>query len=99
MRVTRGAAIAVAGVMVAAGLAACSSSKASSNTGTGKPAVTVLNIGMPNGSQTNNSNPFLGSSAGASLGYRFMIYEPLEMTNQVQPAAPGKPWLATAAVW
>jgi peptide/nickel transport system substrate-binding protein len=100
MRVTRGAVIAVAGVLAVAGLAACSSSKASSGGTTGgKPAVTVLNIGMPNGSQTNNSNPFLGSSAGASLGYRFMIYEPLEMTNQVQPAAPGKPWLATAAVW
>ncbi len=101
MRVTRGAALAVAGLVVAAGLAACSSSgKASPGATTGgKPAVTVLNIGMPNGSQTDNNNPFLGSSAGASLGYRFMIYEPLEMTNQVQPAAPGKPWLATAATW
>ena len=39
----------------------------------------MLNIGMPNGPQTENNNPFLGSSAGASLGYRWMIYEPLVM--------------------
>ena len=60
---------------------------------------TVLNIGMPNGPQTENSNPFLGSSAGASLGYRCMIYEPLVMTNPVKPADPGKPWLATKWTW
>ena len=95
MRVTRMAAIALVGVVAAAGLAACgSSSKTAAKTG-----ATVLNVGMPNGPQTNNSNPFVGSSAGASLGYRFMIYEPLVMTNQVRPADPGKPWLATKWTW
>jgi peptide/nickel transport system substrate-binding protein len=95
MRVTRLAAVALVGVVAAAGLAACgSSSKTAAKTG-----ATVLNVGMPNGPQTNNSNPFVGSSAGASLGYRFMIYEPLVMMNQVRPADPGKPWLATKWTW
>jgi peptide/nickel transport system substrate-binding protein len=98
MRVTRGAALAVAGVLVAAGLAACSSSGGGAGSSP-KKAVTVLNIGMPNGTQTNNSNPFLGTSAGASLGYRFMIYEPLVMTNAVQPSKDGTPWLATKWAW
>ncbi len=96
MRLTRTVAIAAIGLMSAAGIAACSSS--GSKAGTNK-AVTVLNIGMPNATQTNNSNPFLSSSAGSSLGYKYMIYEPLEMMNPVRPADPGKPWLATKAVW
>ena len=97
MRPTRSVALALVGLMAAAGAAACGSS----NPGTAKkgPATTVLNVGMPNGPQSNNNNPFLGSSAGASLGYRAMIYEPLVMTNMVRPADPGKPWLATKWTW
>ena len=97
MRVTRGAALAVAGVLAVAGLAACGSSGGKSSPAAA--AATVLNIGMPNGSQTDNNNPFLGSSAGASLGYRFMIYEPLVMTNAIAPDKPGTPWLATKWDW
>lgn len=59
----------------------------------------VLKIGMPNGQQTENYNPFLGSSAGASLGFRAMIYEPLAMENPIRPADPAKPWLATKWTW
>jgi peptide/nickel transport system substrate-binding protein len=95
MRFTRSAAIALVGVVAAAGLAACGSGGKSAT----KSGATVLNVGMPNGPQTNNSNPFVGSSAGASLGYRFMIYEPLVMTNQIRPADPGKAWLATKWEW
>jgi peptide/nickel transport system substrate-binding protein len=98
MRVTRGAAIALAGILAAAGLAACSSSGGSGPAHKASPT-TVLNIGMPNGSQTDNNNPFLGSSAGASLGYRYMIFEPLAMPNPVEPAQPAKPWLATKWTW
>ena len=43
------------------------------NNGGSKAGATVLNVGMPNGPQTENHNPFLGSSSGASLGYRWMI--------------------------
>ena len=67
--------------------------------GPGGSAVTVLNVGMPNGPQTENHNPFLGSSSGASLGYRWMIFEPLVMMNPIKPAEPGKPWLATEWTW
>ena len=96
MRLTRTVAIAAVGLMATAGIAACSSS--GSKAGTTK-AVTVLNVSMPNATQTNNSNPFLSTSAGASLGYRYMIYEPIAMMNPVRPADPGKPWLATKWAW
>ncbi|HEX5116199.1 MAG TPA: ABC transporter substrate-binding protein [Pseudonocardiaceae bacterium] len=95
MRLNRPAALAIAGVMAMSALAACGSggSAASANSGG------VLNVGMPNGPLTNNNNPFLPASASTSLGYRNMIYEPLVMLNQVQPNAPGKPWLATKWSW
>jgi len=73
-------------------------SSGGSSTAAVKPSG-VLKVGMPNGQQTDNNNPFLGSSAGASLGYRYMIYEPLVMTNQIAPSQPGKPWLATKWTW
>ena len=86
----------LAGAVVTTGLSACGGS--SSSTGSSK-ANTVLNVSMPNGPQTDNSNPFVSTSAGNSLGYRWMIYEPLLMWNPVKPADPSKPWLATKAVW
>lgn len=94
MRVKRLTTLAVAGILATAGLAACGTANQSTRSG-----ATVLNIGMPNGPQTNNNNPFLGSSAGSSLGYRWMIYEPLVMLNLVHPTEAGKPWLATKWDW
>ncbi|MGZ0151820.1 ABC transporter substrate-binding protein [Kribbella sp. WER1] len=99
MRARRFVALAATGLLAAATLAACSNGDgkaAGSSSGSG---ATVLNIGMPNGPQTENNNPFLGSSAGASLGYRWMIYEPLVMINGIKPTEPGKPWLATEWKW
>ncbi|HEX3790158.1 MAG TPA: ABC transporter substrate-binding protein [Pseudonocardiaceae bacterium] len=95
MRSHKRIALALAGVLAGAVLAACSGG----GTGASANSSGVLTVGMPNGPLTDNNNPFLSSSASASLGYRYMIYEPLVMTNQVQPAAPGKPWLATAWTW
>ena len=94
MRINRRAALAIAGVLAMATLAACGGggSSASGNSG-------VLNVGMPNGPLTDNNNPFLPSSASSSLGYKFMIYEPLVMLNMVKPTDPGKPWLATKWDW
>ncbi|QUQ63157.1 ABC transporter substrate-binding protein [Kutzneria sp. CA-103260] len=96
MRVSRRVVFAVAGSILAAfALTACGGggSTASSN------AAGVLNVGMPNGPQTDNNNPFLSSSAGASLGYRRMIFEPLTMWNSAKPADKAKPWLATDWSW
>ncbi|MFI2652466.1 ABC transporter substrate-binding protein, partial [Micromonospora fulviviridis] len=89
-------AVALAGAM-ATGVAACGDSP-NANKKNG-PAATVLNIGMPNGPQAENNNPFLTTSAAASLGYRWQIFEPLMMWNPVKPADPFKPWLATKAEW
>jgi peptide/nickel transport system substrate-binding protein len=97
MRVNR-VALALTGVLAVATLvAACSSGSGASGASSNPNG--VLNVGMPNGPLTDNNNPFISSSAGASLGYRYMIYEPLAMMNSVQPAAPGQPWLATSWNW
>ncbi|WP_129843356.1 ABC transporter substrate-binding protein [Streptomyces sp. RFCAC02] len=77
-------------------LAACGGGGGATGSGGGDG---VLTVGMPNGPQADNSNPFLGTSAGASLGYRAMIYEPLAMTNLVRPDQEPKPWLATSWEW
>src|SRR5262245_63042071 len=96
MRTIRTVALALASTLALAGLAACGDSPNANNN---KNSVTVLNIGMPNGPQTENNNPFLGTSAAAHSGYRWQLYEPLMMWNPVKPADPMKPWLATKAEW
>jgi peptide/nickel transport system substrate-binding protein len=99
---TRKLATLVAGVAAVAMLAtACQSgSSNSSSTGTGsKGSGQVLTIGMPNGTQTNNSNPFLNTSAARSLGYAFAIYEPLAQVNDTRPANKAIPWLAKSWTW
>ncbi|MEV0608331.1 ABC transporter substrate-binding protein [Polymorphospora rubra] len=98
MRAKRLAAAAVAGLTALSLLTACSGESPNSNNNR-SGSTTVLKVGMPNGPQTENHNPFLGSSSGASLGYRWQIYEPLVMTNAIRPADPGKPWLATKWEW
>ncbi|MFJ6014687.1 ABC transporter substrate-binding protein [Streptomyces sp. NPDC092952] len=92
--VLRALSASAAAVALAAG---CSS--ANSGAGHGGAASGVLTLGKPDGPQTNNSNPFLSTSAGATLGYRFMIYEPLAMTSQIKPADRATPWLATDWKW
>jgi peptide/nickel transport system substrate-binding protein len=89
-------AMALAGVLAGGGLSACGETANTKNNGA---AGAVLSVGMPNGPQTENHNPFLGTSSGASLGYRWMIYEPLTMWNPAEPSAPAKPWLATQTKW
>jgi peptide/nickel transport system substrate-binding protein len=94
MRLNRPAALAIAGVMAMSALAACGSGGSAAAASSG-----VLNIGMPNGPLTDNNNPFLPSSASTSLGYKYMIYEPLAMLNSARPSAPAKPWLASTWIW
>jgi peptide/nickel transport system substrate-binding protein len=95
MRLRRKAVAVAAALLVLSGLAACGDG----TTSAGGTSDGVLNVGMPNGPQTENHNPFLGTSSASSLGYKWMIYEPLLMWNPVKPAEPAKPWLATKAEW
>ncbi|MFE7457013.1 ABC transporter substrate-binding protein [Streptomyces sp. NPDC057554] len=91
---------AVAAATVVIALAAgCSNANSGAGKGGGGGATGVLTLGKPDGPQTNNSNPFLNTSAGATLGYRYMIYEPLAMTNMIKPTDKADPWLATDWEW
>jgi peptide/nickel transport system substrate-binding protein len=90
--------VALAGVLATGGIAACSDSP-NANSDASKSGATFLTVGMPNGPQTENFNPFLSTSAANSLGFKWMLYEPLMMWNPVKPADAAKPWLATGAEW
>ncbi|MEU9356791.1 ABC transporter substrate-binding protein [Streptomyces sp. NPDC048301] len=92
----RALSVATAVVALAAG---CSSANSGANKGGGAGATGVLTLGKPDGPQADNSNPFLATSAAATLGYRFMVYEPLAMPNQIRPTEKADPWLATAWDW
>ncbi len=80
------------------GIAACSSSPASSPAGTakGQPLVIVDNTGQ---TFTQSFNPFVSTSIGNSNNTTALIYEPLLMFNIMQPTQPPIPWLATAYKW
>ncbi|GIE88790.1 ABC transporter substrate-binding protein [Actinoplanes regularis] len=92
-------AVALAGVLATGGLAACGDSPNANKDASNSKGADFLSIGMPNGTVSENNNPFVGTSAGASLGYRWTIYEPLGMWNNVKPADPAKPWLASDIKW
>ncbi|GAA2895439.1 peptide ABC transporter substrate-binding protein [Actinoplanes cyaneus] len=92
-------AVALAGVLATGGLSACGDSPNANKDASNSKSADFLSIGMPNGTVTESNNPFLGTSAGASLGYRWTIYEPLGMWNNVKPSDPAKPWLASDIKW
>ncbi|USX52902.1 ABC transporter substrate-binding protein [Lentzea sp. HUAS12] len=84
---------------VAATALAFTGACSATNPGSGGNSAGVLNVGMPNGPQTENNNPFLNSSASSSLGYRRLLFEPLAMVNEVKVTDQPKPWLATKFTW
>ncbi|BCJ41808.1 peptide ABC transporter substrate-binding protein [Actinoplanes ianthinogenes] len=92
-------AAALAGVLVTGGLAACGDSPNANKDNANSKGADFLAIGMPNGTVTESNNPFLGTAAASSLGYRWVMYEPLGMWNNVKPADPAKPWLASDIKW
>lgn len=92
-------AVALAGVLAGGGLAACGDSPNANNNANNAKQTDFLSIGMPNGTVTENNNPFVGTSAAASLGYKWMIYEPLGQWNNTRPADPLTPWLASEIKW
>ncbi|MEJ3654227.1 ABC transporter substrate-binding protein [Actinomycetes bacterium KLBMP 9759] len=87
----------------AVGLAAAALVLTACSAGPSRPAAPTgggpLTIGMPNGPQTNNSNPFLTTSSARSLGYAYAIYEPLAQVNAVRPGDKPTPWLASQWSW
>lgn len=80
-----------------------SSSSAGSASGSSSSAAAaptgLLTVGRGNGTQTNNSNPFVSTSSTQQLGYGFVVYEPLAQVNIVRPTQAPVPWLATAWKW
>nr|WP_042186290.1 ABC transporter substrate-binding protein [Kibdelosporangium sp. MJ126-NF4]CEL17183.1 (GlcNAc)2 ABC transporter, periplasmic substrate-binding protein [Kibdelosporangium sp. MJ126-NF4]CTQ91587.1 (GlcNAc)2 ABC transporter, periplasmic substrate-binding protein [Kibdelosporangium sp. MJ126-NF4] len=97
MRAKRTVALALAGILSMASLAACSGSN--SGASGSKSSTGVLNVGMPNGPQTENNNPFVNTSAAKQSGYMRAIYEPLVMYNEVRTSDNTKPWLAAKWEW
>jgi peptide/nickel transport system substrate-binding protein len=91
-------AVALAGALATGGLAACSDSPNAGNANANK-SVDYLKIGMPNGTQTENNNPFAGTSSANAMGYKWVVFEPLTQWNPVKPSEPGSPWLATGVKW
>ncbi|WP_255447555.1 ABC transporter substrate-binding protein [Schumannella sp. 10F1B-5-1] len=83
-----------AGITAAATLAVLSGCS-----GGGAGSGDVLTIGMPNGPQSNNSNPFAPTSSASVLGYRGMMYEPLAQINPTLPDRDPVPWLAKEWKW
>lgn len=83
-----------AGITAAATLAVLSGCS-----GGGAGSGNVLTIGMPNGPQSNNSNPFAPTSSASVLGYRGMMYEPLAQINPTLPDRDPVPWLAKEWKW
>jgi peptide/nickel transport system substrate-binding protein len=90
------------GVMAALVLAACSAAgePADAGSASSQPAQgATLTIGMPNGAQTENHNPFMNTSSAQSLGYAHAMYEPLVQVNPIDPTSEPVPWLAESWEW
>lgn len=103
LRTTAAALAAAAAITL---LAACSSTPGETPTtgatgdGGGSTAGDVLTIGMPNGQLTENQNPLAPTgSASKSLGYAWVIYEPLMQVNDIHPLDDPTPWLADSVTW
>ncbi len=85
--------LAAGALAVGLALAGCAGSN------TGGSNLHPLTIGMPDGPQTNNSNPFVTTSSAAILGYTYLIYEPMAQWNPTLPAKDPTPWLAKEWKW
>ncbi|MFP3813467.1 ABC transporter substrate-binding protein, partial [Bacillus sp. SIMBA_005] len=46
-----------------------------------------------------NNNPWVGDSSAQRLGYANALFEPLAITNSVDPTADPVPWLASEFEW
>ncbi len=109
MKAKRLASLAAIATVAAMTLAGCTSG-APDNGGNTAPATgatnggpatnaPVLTFAKPDGPLTNNSNPFVGTSAARGEGYAYAIYEALVQPNLLDPTAEPTPWLASAWKW
>lgn len=74
-----------------------STGSTSSSAAPGKPGGTLV-IGT-GGVFTTNNSPFAPTSSATANGWIWLIYEPLEMNNTVDPTAKPAPWLAESTTW
>jgi peptide/nickel transport system substrate-binding protein len=87
--------------LLAAGLAACSSSSPSSsstNPATNATGKTLVMESSPESTITQAFNPFVPTQAAYGMGATGLIYEPLIQFNLAAPPA-NYPWLATSYAW
>jgi peptide/nickel transport system substrate-binding protein len=91
---------AVACVVGALGLAACSSSGSGSTAGssTSSSAQALVMEQSPTGPVADDLNPFSSTGAGNLLGFNTMIYEPLLQFDELKPGT-WYPWLANNFTW
>jgi peptide/nickel transport system substrate-binding protein len=83
------------GVTALAGCSSDGGSKPSTPAGDGS-----LTIAKPDGPITvENNNPWVGDSSAQRLGYANALFEPLAITNSVDPTAEPVPWLASEFEW
>ena len=94
--------------LLAAGLAACSSSSTgtsavksggSSTASASSNSPTLVMESSPETSLVQNFNPFDGSSAIQGMGATGLVYEPLYQFDLANPSVAPYPWLATAYAW
>jgi peptide/nickel transport system substrate-binding protein len=89
--------------LLAAGLAACSSSgsssgSAGSSTGAATTGKTLVMESSPESTITQTFNPFVPTGAPWGMGATGLIYEPLIQFNLASPPK-YTPWLATSYAW
>lgn len=89
---------AVACVVSALGLAACSSSGSSPGKSSGSSSATLVMEGSPLGSMPQVFNPFSPVDPANTAGATNLVYEPLLQFNFLKPGTI-YPWLATAYTW
>ncbi|MDR2929625.1 MAG: ABC transporter substrate-binding protein [Propionibacteriaceae bacterium] len=91
-------AVAAAAAMVLSGCATGANPNNGNSSGAANSAP-VLSFAKPDGPLSNNSNPFVSTSAARGEGYAFAIYESLVQPNLLDPTAEPTPWLASAWKW
>jgi len=81
-------------------LAGCSSDGDGGNKPSTPAGDGSLTIAKPDGPITvENNNPWVGDSSAQRLGYANALFEPLAITNSVDPTADPVPWLASEFEW